>query len=157
MNNNNNNNNIDVKTEPAQPVLSIRMRVSVQELPFVIGESYTKIMHYMDKIGQQVAGAPFVAYYNIDMEDLDIEIGFPVAGPLEGTGEIQSSEIPAGTYVSMVYKGAYSGMEKPYAYMAEWIKKSGYKSKGVTYEYYYNSPQEVPESELITRIVQPVE
>ena len=52
-----------------------------------------------------------------------------------------------------MYKGAYSGMEKPYAYMAEWIEKNGYKASGIAYEYYYNSPQEVPESELLTRIV----
>lgn len=146
-------NDIEVKKERAQPVLSIRTRAPVQNLPFVIGESYGKIMQYMDKIGQQLAGVPFVAYYNMDMEDLDIEIGFPVAESLESSGEIRSSEIPAGTYVSMMYKGAYSGMEKPYAYMAEWIEKNGYKAKGISYEYYYNSPQEVPESELLTRIV----
>jgi effector-binding domain-containing protein len=147
------NNSIEVKKELAQPVLSIRTRAKVQNLPLVIGESYGKIMQYMDKIGQQLTGVPFVAYYNMDMEDLDIEIGFPVAEPLEGSAEIRSSEIPAGTYVSMMYKGAYSGMEKPYAYMAGWIEKNGYKASGIAYEYYYNSPQEVPESELLTRIV----
>ena len=93
------NNSIEVKKELAQPVLSIRTGAKVQNLPLVIGESYGKIMQYMDKIGQQLTGVPFVAYYNMDMEDLDIEIGFPVAEPLEGSAEIRSSEIPAGNYV----------------------------------------------------------
>ena len=36
------------------------------------------------------------------------------------------------------------------------MSEKGYKPKGVYYEYYYNSPDEVPESELLTRIVMPV-
>jgi effector-binding domain-containing protein len=151
------NSGIALKEEQAQPVLSIRARAAVQDLPAIIGESYGKIMEYMSQIGQQPAGAPFVAYYNMDMEDLDLEIGFPVAVPLDGSNEINRSEIPAGKYVSTTYKGPYAGMEKPYTEMAKWIEENGYKAKGISYEYYYNSPMEVPESELLTRIVMPVE
>ncbi|WP_407355297.1 GyrI-like domain-containing protein [Methanolobus sp. WCC5] len=148
---------IEIKEEQAQPILSIRTRAAVRDLPVVIGESYEKIMQYMYRIGQEPAGAPFVAYYNMDMEDLDLEIGFPVAMPLQGSDEIGSSQIPAGKYVSMTYKGPYTGMEQPYGEMAKWIEDNGYKPKGISYEYYYNSPMEVPESELLTRIVMPVE
>ncbi len=151
------NKGIEIKEEKTQPVLSIRTRVAVQDLPNVIGESYGKIMQYMESIGQQPAGAPFVAYYNMDMDDLDLEIGFPVSKPLDGEGEITRSEIPAGKYVSMMYKGPYAGMEKPYAEMGKWIEEHGYKPKWISYEYYYNSPMEVPESELLTRIVMPVD
>jgi effector-binding domain-containing protein len=148
---------IEIKEEQAQPILSIRTRAAVRDLPVVIGESYEKIMQYMYRIGQEPAGAPFVAYYNMDMEDPDLEIGFPVAMPLQGSDEIGSSQIPAGKYVSMTYKGPYTGMEQPYGEMAKWIEDNGYKPKGISYEYYYNSPMEVPESELLTRIVMPVE
>ncbi len=151
------NSGIEMKEEQAQPVLSIRTRAAVQDLPGIIGESYGKIMQYMYQIGKQPAGAPFVAYYNMDMQDLDLEIGFPVTEPLAGNTEINGSEIPAGKYVSMMYKGAYSGMEKPYSDMAKWIEENGYKAKSISYEYYYNSPVEVPENELQTLIVMPVE
>lgn len=151
------NSGIEMREEKTQPVLSIRTRAAVQDLPRLIAESYGKIMQYMSQIGKQPAGVPFVAYYNLDMQDLDLEIGFPVMEPLEGNDEINKSEIPAGKYVSIMYKGPYMGMEKPYADMANWIEVNGYKAKGISYEYYYNSPMEVPESELLTRIVMPVE
>ncbi|MDN5308915.1 MAG: hypothetical protein PWP14_309 [Methanolobus sp.] len=151
------NSGIEMKEEKAQPVLSIRTRAAVRDLPSIIGESYGKIMQYLEKIGEQPAGAPFVAYYNMDMEDLDLEIGFPVLKPLEGSGEIGRSEIPAGKYISVMYKGPYAGMEKPYSEMAEWIGEHGHKPKGIAYEYYCNSPMEVLESELLTRIVMAVE
>ncbi|MFA4884750.1 MAG: GyrI-like domain-containing protein [Desulfotomaculaceae bacterium] len=98
------------------------------------------------------ADAPFTAYYNLDMQDLDVEMGFPVMKPLPGNGEIISGEIPRGKYVSCMYKGAYSQMERPYNEMFKWIEENGYEQKGVYYEYYYNSPHDVPESELLTRI-----
>jgi effector-binding domain-containing protein len=113
------NSGIEMKEEQTQPVLSIRTRAAVQDLPNVIGESYGKIMQYVEKIGKQPSGAPFVAYYNMDMDDLDLEIGFPVAKPLDGNDEINRSEIPAGKYISMTYKGPYTGMEQPYGEMAK--------------------------------------
>jgi effector-binding domain-containing protein len=146
----------ELSEQKAQPVLSIRARTAVENLPKVIGESYGKIMQYLAELGEQPADAPYTAYYNLDMKDLDVEMGFPVAKPLPAKGEIESGEIPQGRYVSCMYKGAYSGMEQPYNEMFKWIAENSYEPKGVCYEYYYNSPNEVPESELLTRIAMPL-
>lgn len=150
------NNKIQITEQSAQPVLSIRTRSSVENLPNLIGECYGKIMQYMGEIGIEPADAPFVAYYNMDMKDLDLEIGFPIAKPVEGKGDIIKSEIPAGKYMFMMYKGPYAEMENPYNEMMEFMKKEGLKSKGVAYEFYFNSPADVPEDELLTKIVFPV-
>ena len=128
----------------------------MEALPALIGESYMKIMSYMDELGEQMADAPFTAYYNLDMQNLDIEVGFPVSRPLPGKGEIKAGEIPQGSFATCIYKGAYSGMEQPYNEMFKWIAGKGYEQTGVYYEYYYNSPQEVPENELLTKIAMPV-
>ena len=47
-------------------------------------------------------------------------------------------------------------MEQPYNEMIKWISNNGYEPTGIAYEYYYNNPDEVPESELLTRIVMPL-
>jgi len=143
----------ELSEQKAQPVLSIRTRTAVENLPKVIGESYEKIMKYLAGLGEQPSGVPFAAYYNLDMKDLDVEMGFPVAKLLPEKGDIKSGEIPEGKYVSCMYKGAYSQMEQPYNEMFKWIEENGYEQKGVYFEYYYNSPNDVPESELLTRIV----
>ncbi|MHA2049003.1 MAG: hypothetical protein ACW986_05255 [Promethearchaeota archaeon] len=46
----------------AQPVLSIRTKTSIQQLPQLLGESYLKIMQYLREQGENPAGAPFVGY-----------------------------------------------------------------------------------------------
>src|SRR5512135_616558 len=91
----------------AQPVLSIRTRTAVQNLPQVLGQSYGAIAQYLGQMGQQPAGDPFVIYYNMDMQDLDIEVGFPAPGKLPGKDSVQASEIPAGKVVSCLHVGPY--------------------------------------------------
>jgi len=41
-------------------------------------------------------------------------MGFPVAKPLAGKGEIKAGEIPARKQVSCVHKGPYNQMEPVY-------------------------------------------
>lgn len=147
---------IGLKEKQAQSVLYIRTRAPQEKLPQVIGESYMKIHEYLCSLGEQPAGAPYTAYYNLDMLDLDVEMGFPVSRELPESGEIKAREIEAGRVVSAMYKGPYSGMEATYGRIIKWIGERGYHLTGVSYEYYLNSPQEVPESELITEIVLPV-
>ncbi|RYD03611.1 hypothetical protein N752_18735 [Desulforamulus aquiferis] len=47
-------------------------------------------------------------------------------------------------------------MEPVYNAMMQWINENGYAPTGVAYEFYYNSPMEVPESELLTKVVFPI-
>ncbi len=66
----------------AQPVLTIRTRTRVQALPALIGKVYGQIGQYLGELVERSVCAPFAAYYNADLQDLDVEIGFQVARPL---------------------------------------------------------------------------
>lgn len=146
----------ELTEKPAQPVLSMRTRTPVGNLPQELGKAYGAIIQYLQDIGEQPLEAAFAAYYNMDMQDLDVEMGFPVSKSLAGNGEINASEIPAGKQVSCTYKGPYSQMEPVYNAMMQWMNENGYTPTGVVYEFYYNSPADVQESELLTKIVFPL-
>lgn len=140
----------------AQPTLAIRTRSSVADLPQTLGRIYQAIAQYITQIGEQTAGPAYTAYYNMDMNDLDIEAGFVTAKTMPGQGEIYASEIPAGKQVSCMYKGPYTQMEPVYDAMNEWMARNNYVPVGTVYELYYNGPDQVPETELLTKIVFPV-
>lgn len=140
-----------------QQVLSIRTRTSLEEMPLKLGKSLETIIAYLKSLGKKPSGAPFVAYYNMDMSDLDIEIGFPVSENLEGSGDIASNVIAGGKKAFCMYKGSYSNLKSVYEEMSTWMSENNHKPTGVAYEFYYNSPMEVPESELLTKIVFPLE
>jgi effector-binding domain-containing protein len=140
-----------VETEK-QPVLSVQITTSVGKLPNIVGEVYGAIVKYIDESGEEPLGPAFIAYYNMDMENLIVEIGFPVVKEIEGQGDIMLRYIPAGKKATGFHKGAYNKINTLYDKLAIWINQKGYEPTGVVYEYYYNSPQEIPESELLTKV-----
>ena len=136
-----------------QPTLMMKAVTPVGDLPKILGKAFGDIIGYIMELGEQPIGPAFVGYFNMDMERLEIEIGFPVSKELPGKGEILAGHIPAGKQVSCMYKGPYMEMPPAYEAITQWMKEKGYTPTGVAYEFYYNSPEEVPESELLTKIV----
>ncbi len=100
--------------QSAQPTLSVRVRTAAGDLPQVLGNAYVSIMRYLGEIGEHPSGAPFAAYYNMDMQYLDMEIGFPVSRALPGKNEIKQSEIPAGKHAVCLHIGPYSRIQPAY-------------------------------------------
>ena len=146
----------EVKEQTTQPTLVIRTRVSVQDLPQTLGEAYGAIAQYLGELGEQPAGPPFVAYHNMDMQNLDVEIGIPVSRKLADRDDIQAGEIPGGKAATCLYVGPYAEIELAYTALSEWMKDNGYKATGVAYEMYLNDPEETPPQELQTQIAFPL-
>ena len=149
--------NCQIIEREEQPVLSIRTHAAVQDIPTVLGRAYGAIAQYLEELGESPSGAPFTGYYNMDMQNLDLEIGFPVASKLAGRGEIQSGHIPGGKVAATIYTGPYSAIEPAYNALTAFIQENEYKSTGVVYEFYLNDPGETPAEELQTQIVFPLQ
>lgn len=145
-----------VKCEKVQKAerhaLVVRTRTPVEKLPQAIGGSYQKIGSLMGKYGEQPIDVPYVAYYNMDMQDLDVEIGFIFSKPLEGEDDVKAVIYPAGEVATCMHKGPYASMEPTYAALSAWIKEQGLEATGVVFEYYLNDPAEVGPEEVLTRI-----
>jgi effector-binding domain-containing protein len=107
------------------------------------------------ELGEQPAGMPYAAYYNMDMQNLDLEIGFPVARKIAGKGDVQPSEFPGGKLASTVHIGPYDQVGPGYDALMKWIVAQGYEATNVAYEIYYSGP-ETPPQEIKTEIVFPL-
>lgn len=132
--------------------LVLRTVTPVQNLPMLIGQTYGKIAAYLQELGELMTDVPFVCYHTMDMQNLDVEIGFPVARPLPGRDEIQPGVIPEAKVVSALFLGGFDGLEAAYEELSKWIEDKGLVPSGVSYECYYNGPDR-PESEYLTKIV----
>lgn len=140
-----------VETEE-QPVISVKTTTSVNNMPNVVGRIYSQIVNYIIEKGEEPIGPAFIAYYNMDMENLIVEIGFPITRKIEGKDDIVLRYIPAGRKATGFHKGSYSEIGPLYEQLTRLIGEKGYEPTGVVYEYYYNSPNEIPESELLTKV-----
>jgi effector-binding domain-containing protein len=138
-----------------QPTYAIRTVTKVESLPQLIGESYGKIVLALQEFGEMMTDVPFVCYHNLDMQNLDVEIGFPISRTLPIKDGIKPGVIPEGYSIFCMYRGPYGEIEPVYNDMAKWIEENGYEALGSAYEFYFNGPG-FPESELLTKVVMPV-
>jgi effector-binding domain-containing protein len=115
---------IDTRSE--KPYVGIRTQVSMGEMgsgliPQLIGE----VFGWLGQRGIAPAGAPFMRFYVIDMADhMDVEIGVPVAAPVQGDGRVQGNTLPAGRYASLIYTGVENGYEGNKV-LIEWANNNG--------------------------------
>jgi effector-binding domain-containing protein len=135
----------ELKDLPAQPTLTVRTTLAVEDMPQFLGKTFGSIVQYVTGLGHQPAGAAFVAYYNMDMQHLDIEAGFPLSTPLAGKNEIKAGEIPAGKYASTLHIGPYSDCALAYDALTKWVAENGYQASGIAYEMYFDGPETPPE------------
>jgi len=148
---------IEIMKKSKQAVLSIKATTNVEKLPMLIGECYEKIESYLEEIGEYPENIPFVRYFNMDMENLKVEIGFPVYEKLPGKEDIEFSYFEEMKTVYALYQGAYQEMEESYNEVMQWVEENGIKLNGTFIEYYYNSPEDISEDKLITEILMPLE
>ncbi len=70
---------INLLEQPKQHVLSIRVTMHLNDYQNIEKKAYGKIMEYCFGNNILLPGGPFVWYHNTDLENLDVEMGFPVA------------------------------------------------------------------------------
>lgn len=138
------------------PTLSVRYRTPASELPATMGPIFGEIVAYMQEKSIPFAGAPFAAYHNMDMNDLDVEIGFPVAAPAPGEGRIEAGTLPGGSYATAVHTGPYETIEQTYNALLSFVSEHGMESEEFMFEEYLNSPENTPPEKLATVIYFPV-
>ncbi|MEA3376174.1 MAG: GyrI-like domain-containing protein [Chloroflexota bacterium] len=146
----------ELKEWYSQPTLAIRTRAAVQDLPGIFEQVYGAIGHYLGELGEPPAGPPLAAYHNMDMQDLDVEIGFPVTRELPGRDDIQAGQLPEGRVATCLHTGPYSDMEPAYAALSQWMEENGHEPTGVAYEMYLSDPEDTPPDRHQTQIAFPL-
>lgn len=81
-------------------------------------------------------------------------ITIPDAVELTGDDAPERMVIPQGRYATVLFKGSYAELEKPYDWLfGEWLPNSGFEAADFPpLEEYLNDHKETPPSELLTRI-----
>lgn len=148
-----------IQPQPFEHALAVRARTSVDKLPQFLGRAFGAVMQRLGALGEQPTGAPYAAYYNLDMQNLDVEGGFAVARPLPGEGDVQPSAFAAGPSAQVaacLHIGPYDQMPPAYEALNAFIAEQGREPTGVVYEIYLNDPAEVSPEAVQTLIVFPL-
>lgn len=111
------------------------------------------------KNGVKVAGPFMTLYHDCEYRERDahMECAAPVSGRIEiADPETEVRTLPGGTFLSLVYRGPYSGLHGAWARIGSFAEQEGYSVTGIHREVYLSDPHEVPENELLTELQVPV-
>lgn len=85
-----------------------------------------------------------------------VEVVWPVAGKVSGSGDIKVYTLPGGKMVRTMHHGPYETCEPTYLALFSWIGEHNLKIAGPIREIYPNDPREVKPEEILTEILVPV-
>ena len=147
---------MELRNVTERDTASIRSSTPIEKLSEVMGKCYGDILQYLGPKGVQPAGPPFAIYYNMDMSNLDVEIGFPVSAIIEGNGSVKPGKLPAGKAAVALHVGAYDKIGESYNALTAFLKEQNIEADTFCYEVYLNDPNNTPPDELKTEIYIPV-
>lgn len=122
-----------------QPSLVVEARTPIAQLPTLIGSAFSKLGSCVANANLEPADIPYVRFIDMgDMDDLLVEVGFPLARPLPGADDVAAGRIPGGRYVTFMFLGPNEDMGPAYEEMEAWLAQRGLASSGQCIEQYYN-------------------
>lgn len=157
---------MEIKMVDTTDTMVVRLTTPVSELSTIMGRVYGAIWGRLQSQGLVSSGPPFALYHNMDMEALDVEIGFPIApGDVEkaraatgqvGPDAVTLGTIPGGRVVTDIHTGSYETIGATYEAMSAYVGEQGLQPADWVYEFYLNSPQDTAPEDLKTEIRFPV-
>ncbi|MFM8320542.1 MAG: GyrI-like domain-containing protein [Chloroflexota bacterium] len=147
---------VELLEQAPQPALIVHAHTEVAGLPALLGQIYGRIMGHLGVQAEQIARMPFVAYYNLDMQNLEIDAGFTVAQETPGEGDIQFVYLPGGAYAACTHFGPYDACGPAYEALTAWVAGQGREATGTAYEFYLNDPTQVTPDKIEMQILFPL-
>ncbi|PWT95526.1 MAG: hypothetical protein C5B52_17695 [Bacteroidetes bacterium] len=107
--------------------VAMRSTVTMPEIPSKLPQQIGMVYSWLQRQGLHPTGAPFFRYISMHGDTLGVDVGFPVAHPVQSDAEVICGNFPAGNYVTVLYTGNYTGLRDAHMKLEEWSNKTGNK------------------------------
>ena len=147
---------IRIKQTPACYTVSVRKTIDFKkEYVSFFDESLALIDACLDRHAVLTSSPPLTYFHNMELAQLDVEIGYHIAQEMPGEGEISCQDCPPRKVISAIDMGPYEDQDSTLMDLFEYIKQNGLEMQGPICYYYLNEPNR-PESQYLTQMLIPV-
>jgi hypothetical protein len=156
---------IEARTPQSTAAVRVQQPMAELDLAAAFDRFMPLVVSTVTAAGGVPAGPPFGRYHRFGPDVVDVEIGFPLASPIElpplascPPGEVGLSELPGGPVATITHRGPYDGLAGTYDRLHEWIHaQAGYDDGEGPWESYVDDPgQNDDPATLRTEIVWPL-
>src|SRR5690348_8934783 len=89
------------------------------------GELIAEVSASLARRSIPTAGPSFGRYFDYSKDHVDMAVGFPVSGPVEGDGQVVAGELPGGRVAIAAHVGPYTQLGGAYRAIEAWIAEHG--------------------------------
>ena len=143
-----------IVARPARPYVGLRERVPMRELASVIPARIPEMSGWLAAHGLDPDGPPFFRCLVVDRDDqIELEVGIPVAASAAGDGRVEPGVLPAGRYATLIHTGHPHGLMEAHHSLQRWAAEQGLRFQrsgerwGAQLEWYLTNPAEEPRQE----------
>ena len=119
-----------------------------------MGAAFQQVWTFMEANQIRPTGGALSVYYDYSPDRMTFRAGFTVsrADMARAQGEVKGDVTPAGEVLHFQHKGSYATLRDDYDLMMKHLATQGLEMGIPTWEVYLNSPDQVPEAELLTDV-----
>jgi effector-binding domain-containing protein len=151
----------EVHLRETQPHLaaSIRGKTAWADIGLFVRSALMEVFHVAGEQGVRFAGPPYVMYHSAEAteSEIDLEVGTPIAEPIEPSGRVVAATIPGGLVAATMHRGRYEDVGPAYRALGKWVQEHGHETAGPPREVYIVGPDQVRDpGALRTEILWPI-
>lgn len=124
---------IQVRTEPARWVISVRAVVPNPQLVQFFEEMIDEMESHLSRVSGERSGPPFSIWHSPPEQipgHMDIEVCVPVSEPVAEQGRLKVRQLPAGNLAVTLHKGPYDNMVAAFDAVSSWMSKHNRQPAG---------------------------
>ena len=135
-----------IEERAEQPYAGIRATTAPDGIPAVVDEGFPELFGWLAERGIAPAAAPFIRYH-ASGDEIDLELGVPVAEPVEAAGRITPGALAAGRWATLLHVGSFGGLGASWDLLQGWLDAHGVDVDASTrVEQYLVDPSAEPDS-----------
>ncbi|MEA4823594.1 MAG: GyrI-like domain-containing protein [Clostridiaceae bacterium] len=145
-----------LKQTPACYTVSVRKTINFMEgYAAFFGEALSRIDAHLGACGALTSSPAMACFHNMDLEHLDVEVGYHLAQKVPCEGGVTCQSCPSRKIVTAIDMGLYEQQDATLMDLFGFIEANHLEMQGSICYYYVNEPDR-PESEYLTQMVIPV-
>jgi len=150
--------NIEIVELKSELALVYRAHTTNVKSDKVIEKGINMVSAYLEELGIEPSGTPFVAYLNCakDWSNYDVEVGFPIAETVAEKDGMLMSKTYEGKAVVATHKGSHRSLDTTYGKMFAFMDKHTLAFTGTFYDCYLTDPATTQTKEMLTKVIVPV-
>jgi effector-binding domain-containing protein len=119
---------ISIKEIKPQRFAGVRAKTTINKVTEKVTQLLGETADYLESQGVKPTGPGFGVYYEVGAVVVDVEVGYPIDGEIEGNDRVHSGELPGVKAAVAIYEGPHTEMPDAHRAVHMWMHENDVKA-----------------------------